>query len=432
LTAGKFDKGEAMSELALFGGEKTKQRPFPLWPQYDDRERRALEDVLESRVWWRTPGTKTLEFERAFSQYHGARHGIAVTNGTAALEVTMAALDIGPGDEVIVPDFTFIATASAVLFANALPVLVDVDPETYCLDPRLTEAAITPRTKGIIAVHMGGHPADLDALQEISRKHRVQLVEDSAHAHGSEWQGKKIGTFGKAGTFSFQASKLMTAGEGGIIISNDDTFERQARSVHDCGRMPGEWFYSHFIYGSNYRLSEWQGAILGVQLHRLEEQTLHRHRNGRLLDKLFADIPGITTQKHDPRCTRNGQYAYIFHVDAKHFAGISTENFIAALNAEGVPTQASYPPLHELDCFRNGEYRKCLSGSQATEKHEFLQQRFPNTQRAAWEAVWIPQFALLGDEQDMQEIADAIRKIQRNAGAIAAQASQVTAERVAR
>ena len=421
-----------MPELALFGGTKTKQKPFPLWPHYDDNERRALNQVLESRVWWRTPGTKTLEFEKAFAEYHGARHGIAVTNGTAALEVTMAALDIGPGDEVIVPDFTFIATASAVLFANALPVLVDVHPEAYCLDPELTEAAITPRTKAIIAVHMGGHPADLDRLGQLAQKRGLHLIEDSAHAHGSEWRGKKIGTFGKAGTFSFQSSKLMTAGEGGIIISNDDAFERQARSVHDCGRMPGEWFYSHFIYGSNYRLSEWQGAILTVQLDRLEEQTLHRHRNGRLLDKLFAEIPGITPQRCDPRCTRNGQYAYIFHVDAKQFAGISTENFIAALNAEGIPTQASYPPLHELDCFRSGEYRKCLSGKQAIEKHEFLQQRFPHTQRAAWETVWIPQFALLGDEQDMREIAEAIRKIQQNAAAIAANASQATAERVAR
>jgi dTDP-4-amino-4,6-dideoxygalactose transaminase len=421
-----------MPELALFGGSKTKQKPFPLWPQYDDNERRALNEVLESRVWWRTPGTKTLEFEKAFAEYHGARHGIAVTNGTAALEVTMAALDIGPGDEVIVADFTFIATASAVLFANALPVLVDVDPGTYCLDPELTEAAITPRTKAIIAVHMGGHPADLDRLGQLAQKCGLHLIEDSAHAHGSEWRGKKIGTFGKAGTFSFQSSKLMTAGEGGIIISNDDTFECQARSVHDCGRMPGEWFYSHFIYGSNYRLSEWQGAVLNVQLGRLEEQTLHRHRNGRLLDKLFAEIPGITAQRCDPRCTRNSQYAYIFHVDARQFAGISTENFIATLNAEGIPTQASYPPLHELDCFRSGEYRKCLSGSQATEKHEFLQQRFPHTQRAAWETVWIPQFALLGDEQDMHEIAEAIRKIQRHALAIAANATQAAPERVAR
>lgn len=421
-----------MSELALFGGSQAKHKSFPLWPQYDDNERRALQEVLESRVWWRTPGTRTLEFEQAFAAYHGARHGIAVTNGTAALEITMAALGIGHGDEVIVPDFTFVATASAVLFANALPVLVDVDPRSYNLDPDLTEAAITPRTKAIIAVHMGGYPADLDRLQEISRRHGIPLVEDSAHAHGSEWRGRKIGTFGAAATFSFQASKLMTAGEGGMFISNDDAFERQARSIHDCGRMPGEWFYSHFIYGSNYRLSEWQGAVLKVQLGRLGPQTLHRHRNGRLLDRLLGGVPGITPQICDPRCTRNGQYAYIFHMDAKHFAGISTENFIAALNAEGIPTQASYPPLHELDCFRNGQYRKRLSGVQAAEPHAFLKQAFPHTQRAAWETVWIPQFALLGDEEDMNEIADAIRKIQRHASEIAAHASKATAETVVR
>jgi dTDP-4-amino-4,6-dideoxygalactose transaminase len=257
-----------MPELALLGGRKAKTKPFPEWPMYDEMERHALTEVLESRVWWRTPGTKTLEFERAFAAFHGARHGVAVTNGTAALEVVMAALGIGPGAEVIVPDFTFIATASAVLFAGALPVMVDVRPDTYCIDPDLVEAAITPHTKAIIAVHMGGHPADLDRLSRIARDRGIALVEDSSHAHGSEWRGRRIGTFGSAGTFSFQSSKLMTAGEGGIIITNDDEVERVARSVHDCGRMPGEWFYSHFIYGSNYRLSEWQGAILGVQLTR--------------------------------------------------------------------------------------------------------------------------------------------------------------------
>jgi len=412
-----------MSELALLGGPKVKQKPFPDWPQYDENERRALNEVLESRIWWRTPGTRTLEFEQGFAKFHGARHGIAVTNGTAALEVTMAALGIGHGDEVILPNFTFVATASAVLFANALPVLVDVDPENYCLDPKLVEAAITPRTKAIIAVHMGGHPADLDQLGETGRRHKLALIEVSSHAHASEWREKRIGTFGTAGTVSFQSSKLMTAGEGGMIISNDDHFERQARSVHDCGRMPGEWFYSHFIYGSNYRLSEWQGAVLNVQLGRLDEQTKHRHKNARLLDKLLSQVPGITPQKLDPRCTRNGQYAYIFHVNSKEFAGISTEQFVSAMNAEGIPNQASYPPLHELHMFRNGEYRKRLAGPQAREDHTFLRQKFPHTQHAAWETVWIPQPALLGDEEDMNEVAAALRKIQRCAKEIAALAA---------
>jgi dTDP-4-amino-4,6-dideoxygalactose transaminase len=421
-----------MSQLALFGGKKTKTKPFPDWPQFDDTERRLLNEVLESRVWWRTPGTKTLEFENKFAHFHGARHGIAVTNGTAAIEVALAALGIGPGDEVIVPDFTFVATASAVLFTNALPVLVDVRPDTYCLDPQLAEAAITPRTRAIIAVHMGGHPADLDALKDLATRKGLALVEDCAHAHASEWRGKRVGTFGVAGTFSFQSSKLITAGEGGIIISSDDKFERQARSIHDCGRMPGEWFYSHFIYGSNYRLSEWQGAILTAQLGRLDAQTRRRHQNARVLDRELSTIPGITPQKLDERCTRNGQYAYIFHFDNRHFAGISTERFIAAMNAEGIPNQASYPPLHELHMFSNGEYRKCLSGPQQKEDHAFLQQKFPNTQRAAWETVWIPQPALLGDEHDMQEIVAAIRKIQQNASDVAAHDSHAAPVHAAR
>jgi len=404
-----------MSSLAMLGGKKAKGKPFPVWPYYDSNEDRALKEVLESRVWWRTPGTKTLEFEKSFAKFHGAQHGIAVTNGTAALEVTIAALGIGAGDEVIVPNFTFVATASAVLFANALPVLVDVDPETYCIDPDLVEDAINSRTKAIIAVHMGGHPADLDRLKKIASRKRLSLIEDSAHAHASEWRGQRVGTFGVAGTFSFQSSKLITAGEGGMIISNNDKFEIQARSVHDCGRMPGEWFYSHFIYGSNYRLSEWQGAILQVQLGRLDQQTKRRHHNSRLLDRLLRAIPGITPQKLDDRCTRNGQYAYIFHVNKKEFAGLSTERFIEALNAEGIPHQASYPPLHQLDMFRNDEYRKRLSGKQAKDKHKFLKGKFPVTQRAAWETVWLPQPVLLGDEEDMHEIVAAVTKIQKNA-----------------
>jgi dTDP-4-amino-4,6-dideoxygalactose transaminase len=408
-----------MGELALTGGKKSKSKPFPAWPYHDDAELKALQEVLNSGIWWRTPGTRTLAFEQEFAKFHGAKHGLAVTNGTAALEVTMSAIGIVPGDEVIIPDYTFVATASAVLYAGAMPVMVDVSAETFCIDPGLAEAAITPRTKAIIAVHMGGHPCDLDALTEFAKRKGIVLIEDSSHAHATEWKGKRIGSHGTAGTFSFQASKLMTAGEGGIIVSNDDAFERQARSVHDCGRMPGEWFYSHYINGSNYRLSEWQGAVLSVQLKRLDEQTRRRHQNARLLDKLLGQVPGITPQKLDPRCTRNGHYAYIFHVDSKQFAGASAEKLIQAMNAEGIPNQASYPPVHALDVFQNGEYRKRLWGSQATEPHAFLRSAYPQTHRAAFESIWIPQTALLGDEEDMHEIAAAWDKISKCAKEIA-------------
>ena len=404
-----------MPKLAIQGGPSAKSKPFPVWPIYDDLERESLIEVLESRVWWRTPGTKTLEFEQRFAAYHQAKHGIAVTNGTHAIEVALAAMGVGPGDEVIVPNATFVATASAALFVGALPVLVDVRADSYCIDPELAEAAINDNTKAIIAVHMGGRPADLDQLTALAAKYDIPLLEDAAHAHGSEWRGRKVGTFGIGGTFSFQASKNMTAGEGGMIISNDDDFERLARSTHDCGRMPGEWFYSHYIYGSNYRLSEWQGAVLLAQLTRLDAQTARRHENGRMLDHILSKIPGITPQSHDPRITRNGQYAYIFHVDTRAFAGISSAQFVDALEAEGIPTQAPYPPLHLVDLFSSGAYRKRLSGAQAKDPHDFLRDAFPNSMRESDETVWITQNALLGDEEDMRETAAAIGKIQRHA-----------------
>jgi len=241
-------------------------------------------------------------------------------------------------------------------------------------------------------------------------------MEDSSHAHGSEWRGRKIGAIGDIGTFSFQASKLMTAGEGGMVVTNSPELERIARSVHDCGRMPGEWFYSHFIYGSNYRLSEWQGAVLSQQLRRLPEQTATRTRNAAYLDAELAKIDGITPQRHDPRATVNGHYAYIFHYDKAAFAGVPTERFIQALNAEGFPTQASYPPLHDLAVFKNNEYRKRLAPAAAQAGHAFLHQGFPNSLRGAWETVWLPQPVLLGSQEDMALVVEAVRKIQAQAG----------------
>lgn len=404
-----------MEKLALLGGVPVRQNAFPVWPQYDERERQAILDVLDSRVWWRTPGTQTLAFEQAFAQYHQAKYGIACTNGTAAIEITMAALGIGLGDEVIVPDYTFVATASAVLFAGALPVLVDVDPETYCLDPELVEAAITDRTKAIIAVHVGGHPADLDRLQTIARQHGLWLIEDSAHAHGSEWKGHKVGSIGDVGTFSFQQSKLMTAGEGGIIITNSDELEVELRSVHDCGRMPDEWFYSHFRYGSNYRLSEWQGAVLSQQLERLDSQAAIRTPNAAYLNSTLAEIEGITPQKLDERCTRNGYYCYIFEYDSSTFSGLPTEKFIEALEAEGVPTQASYPPLHKLDMFTNGSYRQRLAPEHAAEDHPFSTTEFPRANHLAENTVWLVHRVLLGSKDDTAQIVEAVKKIQRHA-----------------
>lgn len=404
-----------MEKLAILGGKPTKTNPFPDWPQYDHREEKALLDVLHSRIWWRTPGTRTLQFEQEFAEYHNIKHGIACTNGTAAIEIAMAALDIGPGDEVIVPDFTFIATASAVLSVGALPVMVDVDPDTFNIDPGLVDKAITPHTKAFIIVHIGGMPCDMDRLTEIARQHHLFMVEDCSHAHGSQWKGQKVGSFGDCGTFSFQASKLMTAGEGGIVVTGDDDLEVRIRSVHDCGRMPGEWFYSHFINGSNYRMSEWQGAILSQQLSRLDEQAAVREVNSAYLDTKLSKIEGIRPQKRDKRVTRNGNYCYIFHYDPQAFNSLSAEKFIDAFEAEGIPTQASYPSLHKLAVFQSGEYRKKLPPEVANQRHEFLYRDYPVSDDAAVNTIWLVHRALLGNQQDTAEIVEAVKKIQQNA-----------------
>ena len=400
-----------MEKLALFGGKPAKTKDFPAWPQYDQKEEKVLMEVLHSNIWWRTPGTKTLKFEKDFAKYHQVDYGIACTNGCAALEIAIGALGIGLGDEVILPDFTFVATASAVLLNGAMPVMVDVDPEIFNIDPSQVEKAITKRTKAIIAVHIGGLPCDMDRLVEIAKKHKLFLIEDCAHAHGSEWKGKKVGSIGDCGTFSFQASKLMTAGEGGIVITKDPELEIRMRSIHDCGRLPGEWFYSHFLNGSNYRLSEWQGAVLSQQLSRLDKQAAKRSKNSGYLNEELAGIEGIRPQKVDPRVTRNGNYCYIFHYDAKAFNGLKTDDFIKALNSEGIPTQASYPPVRKLSVFQTGEYKKKLLPEQAREKHAFLKAEMPVSDDSFENTVWLVHRTLLGDAKDTREIVDAIKKI---------------------
>lgn len=404
-----------MEKLAILGGTPTKQNPFPDWPQYDEREEKALMEVLHSGVWWRTPGTKTLQFEQDFARYHQVEHGVACTNGTAALEMAVAALGIGLGDEVIIPDFTFIATASAVLANGALPVMGDVDPFTFNINPDLAEKAITPRTRAIIAVHVAGMPCDMDRLTEIAKKHSLFLIEDSSHAHGSEWKGKKVGSLGDCGTFSFQASKLMTAGEGGIVVTHNADLEARLRSIHDCGRLPGEWFYAHFLNGSNYRLSEWQGAVLGVQLSRLDEQAARRDQISAYLNRELAKIEGIIPQKRDARVTRTGNYCYIFHYNPQAFNGLKCEKFIEAINAEGIPTQASYPPVRKLAVFQSGEYRKKLAPQQASEEHAFIAAPCPVTDDAYENTAWMVHRTLLGTEQDAAEIVEAVRKVQRHA-----------------
>ena len=280
------------SNLALTGGEPQRSSPFPAWPIYDETDAQALLEVLHSGAWFL--GAKIKAFSTAFATFQEAEFGIAVANGTVALQLALSAIDIRPGDEVIVPAYTFIATASAVAAVGGIPIFVDIDPQTYTIAPIAVEAAITARTKAIIAVHIAGRPADLDALGALSQQHRIALIEDAAQAHGAAWKGRKVGALGTLGTFSFQASKNLNAGEGGCITTNDRALAERAWSLHNCGRAPTGAWYEHPLLGGNYRMTEFQAGLLLNQIKRLDAQIGQRQRNGALLDQLLVGIDGIS------------------------------------------------------------------------------------------------------------------------------------------
>lgn len=402
--------------LALVGGTPVRSTPYPRWPEWDEAERAAVLEVLESGGWWREDGKFVARFEAAFAALHETPYCIAVTNGTHAIEIALQAAGIGDGDTVIVPDYTFMATAAAVVAVNATPVLVDIDPRTLCLDPDAVRAAIDDRTRAIIAVHLAGHPADLDRLIEMCRDRELVLIEDCAHAHGSSWRDRRVGGFGAFGTFSFQQSKLMTAGEGGAIVATDEALARAARSFHDCGRREGHWFYDHFVAGANTRMTEWQAAVLLAQAARFEEQNRRRNENALVLARELGRIPGVTPQGRDPRTTSQGYYCFVFRVEPQAFAGASRDDVVRALEAEGIPTQASYPPVHRLRMLHpEGLVPRRRTGTWP----EYSSLDFPQTERAAAETVWLKHQVLLGGREDVLQVAEAMEKVARLAGQLA-------------
>src|SRR5688572_21688631 len=267
------------NDLAINGGEKTVTRSFT-WPVFDETDVQAVTEVARSGQWG-NPDCKGLveKFEQEFAAYCGTRYAITCVNGSVSLRLALIASGVRPGDEVIVPPYTFIATATVVLEANCVPVFVDIEPDTYNLDPGKIEAAITPRTKAIIPVHFAGQACDMDAIMAIARKHNLTVIEDAAHAHGGEYKGQRVGAIGHVGSFSFQSSKNLTSGEGGLIVTNDDALAARCRSIHNCGRVPGGAWYEHHVVSANYRLGEFAGAILNCQLDRLDEQTDRREAN---------------------------------------------------------------------------------------------------------------------------------------------------------
>lgn len=395
-----------MPELAIHGGTPVRTTPYPAWPVHDHTERERLLAVLESGRWWATEGTVTREFEAAWGRFHGTGPAVACTNGTHAIELLLTAAGIGEGDEVIVPAWSFLATMSAVLTVNATAVLVDVDPGTGCIDPVQAEAAVTDRTRAVLAVHIAGHPADMTALVELCRRRGLALLEDCAHAHGSTWEGRPVGTFGQGGTFSFQASKLMTAGEGGAVVSADDTVLEAARSYANCGRVPGAWFYRHVLLGGNDRMTEWQAAVLLAQLERFPEQQARRNANAQWLNTELAKIPGVVPQARDPRTTSQGNYCYVVMIDPE-VVGASREQVRLALAAEGIPLTMSYPPLHHLEVVTAADG---LAPRYRTPGH-VRAGALPVTERLADTSLWCKTAVLMGERADAQHVVDAVAKV---------------------
>ncbi|MCZ7537086.1 MAG: aminotransferase class I/II-fold pyridoxal phosphate-dependent enzyme [Acidimicrobiia bacterium] len=402
---------------AVLGGAPVRRGQYPAWPAWDRDDRDGLLAVLDSGEWWQGGGDVAAGFAAEFAAYHGAHHGLAMTNGTHTIEAALAACDVGDGDEVIVPGITFFASASAALAVNATPVLVDIDPETLCIDVAAAEAAVTARTRAVLAVHVAGAAADLDALTDLCDRRGLRLVEDCAHAHGTFWRGRGVGSWGDFGSFSMQQSKLMTAGEGGVLICNDERLRDRAWSYADCGRVAGEWFYHHPHYGSNLRMTEWQGAVLRAQLGRFPEQNRVRNENAVALGSALEEIPGLRPQRRDPRMDSQGSYCFVFHYDPEEFAGLPLRSFEAALAAEGIPVSVSYPSLSDLSIFRDGNFAPRMRANAPTIDYSSV--HLPRAEHAAASTVWLEHRMLLGDREDVLDVARAASRIRHHAAAIA-------------
>lgn len=387
-----------MSILAIAGGTPLRRDAFVRWPIFDERERLALVEVLESRSWGGY-NSKIKEFEDAFAAFHKARYGVSASNGTVTLEAALLAAGIGPGDEVIVPPITFIATATAALRVGATPVFADIGSD-YNIDPKRVEEAISERTRAIIVVHYAGRPANMDAIAALAEKHHLLVIEDAAHAHGAAWHGRPVGTLGDIASFSFQQSKNMTAGEGGMLIGNRSDLIEGARSIFNQGRIPGGAWYQHENLGTNQRLTAWQAAVLLVQLQRLPEQTARRAENARYLDERLRGLDFIEPLEPDPRVTSPSYYLYMVRLRPDRMRGVPRDLFLKALAAEGIPGIGSYPhPLYENQVFH---------------KHGFRRTECPQAVRMCQESFWVSHEVLLSERTDLDDFISALAKVHDN------------------
>jgi dTDP-4-amino-4,6-dideoxygalactose transaminase len=408
-----------MGKLAITGGKPVRKKPFTAWPIYTQDEARGLQKVLASRNWGGFPFPNKIadSFARKFAKFHGAKYGLAVANGTIAIEIALKAIGIQPGDEVIVPAYTWEGTVGPVLLLNAVPVFVDVDPNTYCLDPKLIEAAITPRTRAILPVHLAMRFADLDAIGRIAKRHKIAVIEDCAHAHGGKWRGKGAGATGDMGCFSFQASKLMTSGEGGAIITSNLEYYERAQSYTNCGRATETDEYGHRFIGFNYRITELQAAILDAQLARLPKQAKVRQSNMDDFEKRISGTPGLAFLPREKRQTQTAAYQYVFKYLPEHFGEIPRAAVLGALQMEGIPCDGLfYEPVYKSALFPlEPKDWPALSWGRKTPLNLKKLFHCPVSERAAYqESIWLPHHIFLGTKKDTADIAEAVFKVCAN------------------
>lgn len=398
-----------MSELAILGGKPLRTRPFSPWPQFLARDAERVLSVVESRHWggYPMPSRYCSEFANRFAQLHGAKYGLCIANGTIALIAALQAAGLRFGDEVIVPAYTWDGTATAVLFAGGVPVFADVDPDTYCLTAATAEPHITPRTRAILPVHLAMRFADMDGLLALAKKHDLKIIEDCAHAHGGCYRGRGAGSMGDVGCFSLQESKLMTSGEGGIVITSDLRAFEHLQSQVNCGRASMTDQFDQHVLGSNYRMTELQAALLIGQLDMWPALQAKRDAAAARLTAGLSQIDGVRPLPEQPEITRSAIYCYVFQYRRE---GVPRDLIAAALEAEGIPCDGRfYEPVYRSDLF-HATPENCPQLQQ-----DYSGVRCPVSERAAYEeALWLPQFLLVGDSQDVDDIVAAVEKVMRH------------------
>lgn len=400
-------------KLAINGGTPVRTEPFPAWPAPNPREEKLLLDVYRSGNWGR--GKITEEFEEKFAAAHDCKYAVAVTSGTVALRIALLAAGIEEGDEVIVPPFTFMATATAVVECNATPIFADIDRSTYTLDPAKVAEAITPRTKAIIPVHISGTVANMDRINELARQHNLVVIEDCAQSPGSVWKGRKPGSLGDMGCFSFQWSKNLSAGEGGVITTNNETLYLACKSVHNCGRSAKGGWYDHHTIAGNYRITEFQSALLLSQLEKLDERTRHREANGRYLAGKVGEIPGLLPAHRSPEQEVHAYHVWFFEYGSNDFGGLGRIPFAEAVQAEGIPAGPGYSkPLNLQPLFVNKQFGPYAGCTKHRPDLDYGKLEFPVCATVCAINLRFLHHILLADRSAMDDIVAAFAKVREH------------------